>query len=283
MNSNKEICNAFNRCAKQYEQAAKVQEEIGRRLFERLDYLKINPRYVLDLGCGTGLFSRELKKKYPDALVISLDLAFEMLKQTQKKQRLWRKWPLTCGDMAHLPFADGVFDLVFANQVVHWVNPLSTGVSEINRVMRADGCLMFSTLGPDTFTEIRQSFASADLFAHTNMFADMHDVGDCLMKERFLDPVMDMERLTVHYPNLQNLVRALKDQGVRNVNSARNPGLTGRQVWTTFEKAYQTLCAENGSYPLTYEVVYGHAWKGASRRAGAQVETLIPISAIGRI
>ncbi|MGQ3892399.1 malonyl-ACP O-methyltransferase BioC [Legionella sp. CNM-4043-24] len=280
MNPEKEICNAFNRHAFEYEQAAKVQNEIGERLFERLDYLKINPRYVLDLGCGTGVLSRRLKAKYPDACLVSLDLAYAMLKQTGKKQRLWRKWPLVNADMNQLPFSDAVFDLVFANQVIHWSEPLSRVIQELNRVMKAQGCLMFSTLGPDTFLELRQAFAGADGYTHTNSFADMHDVGDCLLSERFLDPVMDMERLTVHYPDLSALIHNLKAQGVRHINPARNPGLTGRGVWQAFEKGYQVLRTAEGKYPLSYEVVYGHAWKGEQRRVGETVETFVPISAI---
>lgn len=282
MNPDKEICNAFNRHAASYEQAAKVQREIGERLFERLDYLKISPRYVLDLGCGTGLLSRKLKNKYPDAQIVGVDLAYDMLKQAKKKQHLWRKWPLINGDMNCLPFADGVFDLVFANQVIHWADPLSTLVREINRVMSARGCLMFSTLGPDTFMELKQAFAKADGYSHANHFADMHDVGDCLLAERLLDPVMDMERLTVHYPDLRHLLQSLKSQGVRHINAARNPGLTGKRAWQAFEEGYHEIRTAKGKYPLTYEVVYGHAWKGEQRRVGERVETFIPITEIRR-
>ncbi|WED44671.1 malonyl-ACP O-methyltransferase BioC [Legionella cardiaca] len=279
-----EICNTFNKHAIEYEQAAKIQNEIGQRLFERLDYLKINPRYILDLGCGTGLFTLQLKKKYPKAEIVGLDLAKNMLFEAKKKQGWWRssKWSLINGDMTLLPFATGTFDLVFANQTIHWAQPLDTVIRELNRVMNNQGCLMFSTLGPDTFKELKQAWLVVDNHAHTNEFADMHDVGDCLLKERFLDPVVDMELITVHYENLKKLLLNLKAQGVRNINEKRNGGLTGKDSWQAFEKAYQVACTKEGKFPLTYEVVYGHAWKGAQRLVDKGTETFIPISRIQR-
>ncbi|WP_058451215.1 MULTISPECIES: malonyl-ACP O-methyltransferase BioC [Legionella] len=282
MNRITEICNAFDKHAMEYEKAAKVQNEIGERLFERLHYLKIAPRYVLDLGCGTGIFTPQLKKHYPQAEVIGLDLSYTMLKQAKKKQK-WRcRWPLINADMVSLPFGDGVFDLVFANQVVHWAQPFSAVIRELNRVMNLNGCLMFSTLGPDTFKELKQSWSLVDNYAHTNDFMDMHDIGDCLLAEHFLDPVVDMELLTVHYSSLKQLLQNLKAQGVRNINPARNEGLTGKKAWQTFELAYQALRIPQGKCPLTYEVVYGHAWKGRQHRMEKGTETLIPISQIRR-
>jgi malonyl-CoA O-methyltransferase len=282
MNLKLEICNAFDKHALEYEQAAKVQNEIGSRLFERLDYLKINPRYVLDLGCGTGLFSLLLKKHYPKAEIISLDLSEAMLAQVRKKQGWRRKWPLVNGDMSALPFADGSFDLIFANQVIHWSESLADLTQELNRVMNINGCLMFSTLGPDTFKELKQAWLAADQYAHINHFADMHDIGDCLLAEHFLDPVVDMELLTVHYASLKQLLQNLQAQGVRNINQARNKGLTGKQSWQRFEAAYQNLRTAEGKYPLSYEVVYGHAWKGEQRRLGQGTETFIPVSQLRR-
>lgn len=282
MNLKTEICNAFNKQAAGYEQAAKVQLEIGERLFERLHYLKINPRYVLDLGCGSGVFSLLLKKHYPKAEIIALDLAPAMLIQAKKKQGWRRKWPLVNGDMTKLPFANAVFDLVFANQVIHWAEPLAPVFAELNRVMNHSGCLMFSTLGPDTFKELRHAWSFVDQHAHTNNFVDMHDIGDILLAERFLDPVVDMELLTVHYRELKQLLLSLKAQGVRNINSARNRGLTGIESWKNFNASYAKLCTPEGKYPLSYEVVYGHAWKGGQRRLGEGTETFIPLSQIGR-
>lgn len=282
MNETIKICKAFNDHAWEYEQFARVPLEIGHRLFERLDYLKIKPTYILDLGCGSGVFLKLLKKKYPKAHIIGLDLAFNMLQQAKKKQTFRSKWSLVHADMTALPFTAGVFDLVFANQVLHWSYPLASIFNELNRVMAQDGCFMFSTLGPDTFIELKQAFATVDNHAHVNDFLDMHDVGDGLQAHYFVDPVVDMERLTAHYTHLSELLRALKAQGVQNINQKRNQGLTGKAAWLAFETNMNLKRTSNGKFPLTYEVVYGHAWKGVKRKTDTGVETSISIDALMR-
>jgi malonyl-CoA O-methyltransferase len=153
---------------------------------------------------------------------------------------------------------------------------------EMNRVMKVNGCLLFSTLGPDTFKELNQAWAGINDHAHVNVFSDMHDIGDVLMAEHFLEPVMDMEYLTVHYGTLLQLLHSLKQQGVKNIHQRRNPGLTGKHSWLQFEQKYGEFRTTEGKYPLTYEVVYGHAWKGEQRKTAQGTETIIPISAIRR-
>jgi malonyl-CoA O-methyltransferase len=278
-----EISKAFNQQAAEYEVAARVQQEIGLRLFERLNYLNISPKFILDLGCGPGVFSRNLALMYPKAQIIGLDLAHAMLMQAKKKRKWRQKWSLLAADMQHMPFASGLFDLVFANQVIHWGSSLPPVFREINRVMNVNACFMFTTLGPDSFQELKTAWSGVNSYAHTNEFSDMHDVGDILMQEHFLDPVMDMERLAVHYETLDNLLKSLRAQGVRNINPQRNKGLTGKGLWQNFEKNYADLKTDKGKYPLSYEVVYGHAWKGSQRKMERGVETLIPISKIQKI
>ena len=277
MNVTDEICKSFNDHAVHYEKAAKIQYEIGERLFERLDYLNIKPQYVLDLGCGPGVFSQRLKKYYPAATVIGFDLAFDMLRQAKSKQSWRTKWPLVGGNMLRMPFASSQFDLVFANQVIHWSTPLSSVMRELARVMNTQGCLMFSTLGPDTFCELRQAWSEVDQYAHTNDFIDMHDLGDCLLSEHFLDPVVDMEMLTAHYSSIPDLIRSLKAQGIPNINQGRKRGMTGKHTWRHFESSMSTFLTEQGKCPLTYEVVYGHAWKGEQHRTDKGLETRISV------
>lgn len=273
-----EICNAFNAQAHAYEAAAKIQQEIGHRLISRLEYIKIAPRYVLDLGCGTGLFSLELKRRYPDAQIIGLDLAYQMLQQAKLKQTPRDAWSLVNADLASMPFPDGMFDLVFANQAIHWAIHMPTAIAELNRIMNVNGCLLFSTLGPDTFAEIQHAWASVDHYMHTNAFYDMHDLGDLLLEEQWLDPVVDMEYLIAQFPGFNALIRSLKDQGVRNVSAQRRAGLTGVAAWKQFAAAMNALKSAEDKLPLTYEVIYGHAWKGQQRKTHQGIETMIPIS-----
>ncbi|MCH9755566.1 MAG: malonyl-ACP O-methyltransferase BioC [Gammaproteobacteria bacterium] len=279
MRFSEEVCNAFHRQATVYEAAAQVQREIGEQLFERLSYLKIEPQYVLDLGCGTGLFTKQLKKCYPKAVVVGVDLARGMLTEARAKSR-WpqKKMAFVQADMHALPFLNNTFDLVFSNQVLHWSNQWPALMRELNRVMHVGGCLMFSTLGPDTFLELREDKPTT--FAHANTFMDMHDIGDILLSERFLDPVVDMDKLAVHYEDWQALLRSLRQQGVRNINAKRNPGLTGKRAWAAFEASVKKYQIETGKYPLTYEVVYGHAWKSEQSVTQSGIETSITISAL---
>lgn len=279
MNRNNEISKSFNLNATNYDAAAKIQVEIGQRLLSRLDLLKISPHYILDLGCGTGFFSQELRKRYPRAVIISFDLAYTMLQQVKKRQKFWQRWPIVNGDMGLLPFADQSFDLIFANQVIHWSPSLVDLLAQCQRTLSDKGCLLFSTLGPDTFKEIRSTWH--DKFAHTNEFMDMHDIGDNLLKAQFADPVVDMEFVTMHYRKLTSLLRDLRHQGVRNINDQRNPGLTGRRKWQKFTENYQKLTASDNKYPLTYEIIYGIAWKGMQKKADNSVH-YIPITEIKR-
>lgn len=265
MNRKQQIAKSFNRVASNYDSVAQVQNEIGNRLFERLHLLKIEPKYILDLGSGTGYFTKKLKKLYPKSQVFSLDIAYDMLSQAKFKQSFFNKWQIVNADMHKLPFANDQFDLIFSNQVVHWSDNFPELMLEIHRVMAKNACLMFSTLGPDTFKELRVSFAEVDTFSHTNDFLDMHDIGDIVYSSRLVDPVIDMDMLTVQYEEVDSLLYSLKKQGVVNINSKRNSGLSGKNIIKKLNLAMQKLITEDNMYPLTYEVVYGHAWKGEDK------------------
>ncbi|PJD92756.1 MAG: malonyl-[acyl-carrier protein] O-methyltransferase BioC [Legionella sp.] len=278
MKSMVEIGQSFNAHATEYEQAADIQFEIGQRLFERLDYLKIDPRFILDLGCGPGVFLKQLKKRYPKAQIVALDVAHAMLVAANAKQPWLKKWDLVNADMHQMPFVSGQFDLIVSNQVIHWANSLPDVIKEVNRIMRPGGCLLFSTLGPDTFQELKHAFKQVDTYEHVNEFYDMHHIGDCLVAELFEDPVVDMEILTAHYAKLPDLLRSLKAQGVKNIHQNRNPGLTGKYSWRKFEQSMALSMTDTQKYPLTYEVVYGHAWKSQRHRTPQGIEASFSVA-----
>jgi malonyl-CoA O-methyltransferase len=270
---------SFDRAAPGYDAVAVLQREIGNRLLERLDYVRLTPKTVLDLGCGTGQAIAPLMRRYPKAGLVALDFAPAMLRLARRRGT-WLKRPgCVCADAEILPLAGQSVDLIVSNATLQWCNDLDGTFREWLRVLRPGGLLMFTSFGPDTLMELRAAWAAVDGHVHVSPFADMHEVGDGLVRARFADPVMDAERLTLTYPQVRDLMRDLKVLGASNAAVARPRGLTGPRRLAAVEAAYEVY-RRAGRLPATYEVIYGHAWAPVQRPVEGGVA--IPVSAIAR-
>ncbi|PIE00807.1 MAG: malonyl-[acyl-carrier protein] O-methyltransferase BioC [Thiothrix nivea] len=269
----------FDRAASSYDAAAVLQREIGDRLLERLDLIRLQPERVVDLGCGTGKMTEQLLKRYQNAQVIGLDLALSMVQMTQTRGDPQHRPVGVCADVAQLPLPPSSVDMLISNLMLQWCNDLPAVFSELVQVLQPEGLLMFSTFGPDTLKELRASWGEVDGYTHTNRFVDMHDVGDALLQAGFRDPVVDMEIITLTYAEVRGLLQDLKNIGANNATAGRNRGLTGKQRMRNFYQAYEQFRLEDGQYPATYEVIYGHAWAPA-RLPTARPENFIPIQPV---
>ena len=250
---------SFEHAANRYDSASALQQEVAARLLERLEIMRIEPQCIIDLGSGTGFCIPGLFSRYRHAEVVALDIALPMLRYARKRGR-WLRRPLcVCADAENLPFADGQFDLVFSNLMLQWCADLEGTFRELRRVLRPGGLLLFTSFGPDTLVELRESWKQVDSFNHVNYFQDMHDVGDALLQTGFSNPVMDVERITLTYSSLQDLMRDLKHIGAHNVTRGRPRGMTGRHRMQHLVEAYETY-RKDGVLPASYEVVHGHAW-----------------------
>ena len=244
----------FNRAGKSFEAAARLESEVGARLLERLDYVKLAPRRILDAGSGPAREAGALRKLYPGAQVVALDYALALL----PKRGWFGRGPLAvCADFLRMPLADASVGLVWSNLALHWVNDPLAAFREFERVLAPGGLLMFSTLGPDTLQELRAAAGRA----RVHEFIDMHDLGDMLVAAGLATPVMDMERLQIDYRAGSALLDDLRASGQTNAREDRSRGLAGRGLLSAFR-----------TRPLraTYEVVYGHAWKPQAKSAGAK-------------
>jgi len=254
----------FERAARTYAGASRLEAEIGARMLGRLDYVKLAPQRVLDAGSGPGRDARALAKRYPQAQVIALDFSRRMLHEERGfLARLFarnEKHSL-CANFERLPLAGESVDLVWSNMALHWaVDPLAA-LREFRRVLGAGGLLMFSTLGPDTLAGLRAAAGASRVHA----FADMHDLGDMLLAAGFSQPVMDMEQVTLLYADGAALLADLRASGQTSARTGRARGLSGRRFRAALEEQL-TAQRRDGKLPVGYEVVYGHAWKAAPRR-----------------
>jgi len=262
----RQVRRAFSRAATRYDEAAVLQREVCGRMLERLQYIRLQPQRILDVGSGTGWGTRQLMAKYPNSQMIALDIAIGMLQNARGPASWWHKLfnsqkaDMLCADVEALPIASASLDMVWSNLAVQWCNDLPATIVDLHRVLRVEGLLMFSTLGPDTLKELRQAFHGVDAHNHLNRFADMHDIGDMLSHGGFAEPVMDMEYLTLTYEDVRSVLHDLKAIGANNATAGRAPGLMGKNAWKSLVQNYEAL-RRDGKLPATFEVIYGHAWK----------------------
>ena len=259
----------FDQAAPSYDTAAVLQTEVRRHLLERLDLLMLAPRIVLDAGSGTGHGARELKRRYPRALVVALDCSLPMLRAGGRRRWL-RPVDRVLADAERLPVASASVDLILCNLMLPWCDA-DRVFAEFRRVLAARGHLSFTTFGPDTLSELRAAWRQVDSQTHVHPFFDMHDVGDALVRNGFISPVLDVDRYTLNYTDLLRLAADLKATGARNAAVGRPKGLTGRGKLTRLQQAYEAFRIVD-RLPATYEVVYGSAWTPPARVGGSAGE-----------
>ncbi len=280
------ISKDFSKAADTYDAAAIVQQEICDRALERLQMLKLEPSTILDIGSGTGRSVRGLQAQFPNSHVIASDVAMPMLLHTNQMQPpLQQTASIICCEAEHLPVKDESVDLVFSTSTFQWCEDLNQVFIECARILKQDGALVFTTFGPDTLKELRQSWAQVDQHDHVHWFIDMHHIGDLLLANHYADPVVDMEIITIEYKQARQLLRDLKDTGSRGKFGIEEDnfsnGLMGKKKFQQFEAAYEHHRQQNGLLPASYEVIYGYARKLSTNKDKMVVsEVRIPINQI---
>lgn len=249
---------AYDRAAPDYDRHAVVYQQVCERLVARLDYIRCEPSTALDLGAGTGQAARLLQERYRSCDVIAADLSAEMLR-SGPRARAWRRKPgrVQC-DATSLPLPDASVDLLVSASTFHLCHDHARLFKEIKRVLRPRGVLLFATFGPDTLRELRDAWSQVDAGVRVHEFADMHDLGDAMLRAGLIDPVVDSEHLRLIYPQPRAVMQDLKSTGATNVSPDRPRGLLGRGALERLLSVYPGEA--DGSYVATYEVVYGHAW-----------------------
>lgn len=266
---------AFGQAATQYDANAILQAQVREEMLSRLDLVNLQPEAILDAGCGTGMGSVALRKRYPKATVTSMDFALPMLNATKQNLRTSslvdqitrmfkpKQQHLLCADIEALPLADQSHQLIWSNVAIQWCNNLDRVFEHFYRVLQPEGLLMFSTFGPDTLKELRASMPHEN--TSVSRFIDMHDIGDALVRAGFQAPVLDVERYTLTYDSVKEVMRDLKSIGAHNATAGRAKGLKGRGFMRTLTENYAQFQQQDGKFPATFEVVFGHAWRGETQ------------------
>lgn len=253
-----QIAESFSRAALSYDSVAQLQRDIGHTLLNRLPSL--SPEVVLDLGCGTGYFAPLLSKQCKPQQLIGLDLAQGMLEYAcQSRATTNTLW--LCGDAEKLPLATNSVDLIFSSLAIQWCEDLPALFSEVARVLKPGGRFLFSTLGPDTLYELRQSWSRVDDFQHVNRFIGLSQL-QTYAKQYLQEISLKQAHKILLYGQLRELTAELKGIGAHNISAGRYSGLTGKARVIAFKQAYEQFRRSDGQLPATYQIFYGEYING---------------------
>jgi malonyl-CoA O-methyltransferase len=250
-----DVARSFSRAASTYDAVAALQRRVGDSLLQLAPGPEEGVARLLDLGCGTGHFHAALTERYPDASYYGLDLAAGMVQFARQRSCEPAQWLVA--DAEALPLAANSVDLVFSSLAIQWCYRLDLLFAELQRVLRPGGRCVFSTLGPGTLTELRQSWAAADAHQHVNEFLPLGQLQQAVAAFPQLQLSIEREVMQVRYPRVRNLFDELKGLGAHNVNTARPAGLSGRRQLSTMMQAYEAFRDADNLLPASYEVYFG--------------------------
>lgn len=248
----RQVAASFSRAAASYDSVAALQRAVGMALLEKLPS-NLAPARWLDMGSGTGHFSRVLAERFAQSSGVAVDIAEGMLRHAREQGGARHH---VAGDAEHLPLRDGCVDLLFSSLAVQWCGQFASVLGEARRVLRPGGVLAFSSLCVGTLDELRASWQAVDGMVHVNRFRRFEDY-QRLCGDSGLE-LIDLERRphVLHYPDVRSLTHELKALGAHNLNPGRPSGLTGRARMQGLLQAYEQYRQVQG-LPATYQVVYG--------------------------
>ncbi|MBT2647100.1 malonyl-ACP O-methyltransferase BioC [Bacillus sp. ISL-34] len=150
----------FSEHAKTYDAYANVQKNMAKQLVDLLPQKSTNHKIsILEIGCGTGYLTRLLVKTFPNAAVTAVDLApgmVEVAKGMTDEDRV----TFLCTDIEEMVLNEN-YDLIISNATFQWLNDLPATLEKLCTRLTAEGSLIFSTFGVDTFKELHRSYEHA--------------------------------------------------------------------------------------------------------------------------
>jgi malonyl-CoA O-methyltransferase len=252
--------------------------EVARRMAEKLEVILHQPERVVDWWSALGASAALLEQAYPKAQQsrIEPNAAWLARSRVQSQRAWWQASRWTGGAVEVRLDTDEIepgVGLVWANMMLHAVVDPSALIERWQRLLRVDGFVMFSCLGPGTLRELRSLYTRLGWPAPTPGFVDMHDLGDMLVHAGFADPVMDQETLTLKWPDARALLKELRSLG-GNAAPDRIAGLRTPRWRARLERELDALKGPDGTISMSFEVAYGHAFKAAPRLKAGEATTV---------
>lgn len=247
--ANKKIIeNNFSKYARFYDSYSTIQNFSAQELINQISSNGF--KNILDIGCGTGNFTRLLKNKFPQAKITAIDLSKEMLNIAKEK--------LT-GRTIKFLHADGErfktgnkFDLISSNATFQWFQGLDKDLKRYQQLLKKAGLILFSTFGPLTFYELHEALQNPreESFSISASEFIGKEKLELMLKGLFKAAQVRQHIYTEKYDSLGDLLKKIKYTGTRG-NSKIGKGFWTAKKISEIEKRY---LKKFGRIMATYQV-----------------------------
>ena len=252
----------LERAARGFDQADFLKRRAVQDIAERLEPIMRNFSVAVDLSARTGAFRQALAESEAAqrvGLLIEADFSAAML--------AGHAGPRLVADDERLPFADQSLDLAVSTLALHWTNDVVGSLIQIRRALKPDGLFIGALFGGVTLTELRQSLVAAEAEilggagSRVSPFADAADAASLLQRAGFVQPVADVDRVTVTYAHPLKLLADLRQMGETSVLAERHPRALTRTLLARACEIYAERFADpDGRVRATFEILTLTGW-----------------------
>ncbi len=246
--STKKITASFSKAAPIYDDLTGLHRTIADELVMRID-TALPAKTVLDIGCGTGYLTHQLKKNFSIAHVTGIDAAEGMIQQAQMK---YPDISFKLANALSLPFEEHSIDLIVSNLAYQWIRPLEESFVQVKNVLSPQGCFHMAIFGKDTCGELMTTLQAVGL-TPLERLPDIEEVKCALDRAGFHSAKVSTERVRIELNTMFQLLTWLKSIGANHVPIN---GFLGRQKLFVMSEYYRKAFPLNDGISVTFEVIW---------------------------
>ena len=253
------VANSFSNAAKTYDDASEIQQRIASNLLSLLSHAvevsQHEPHYIVDAGCGTGVWTNLLSQAAEH--VTGVDLADGMLTYAKSQFPHIKHW--VQADLENMPLIHGQTDYIFSSLAVQWCDDFAAMLLHWYQLLQPGGQVVLATLATDTLCELAHCFSQLDSHTHVNDFLSYEQIITAINSTEFSLEYASQDQEIQYYPSAVALMHDLKAIGAQTVKT--QAGLIKPTAMTKSQLAqlaisYEQFRGEDGLLPSTYDVVY---------------------------